>query len=394
MQSRTHPDAGFDQNSAVHAFSDADRVAALVERIAAWTRIESPTRNAAAVDAMMEQLVCDVEGEPVAIERVPGRNGLGGCVILRAGPDNGREPILLLSHLDTVHPIGTAEKDLPVRREGDRLYGPGIYDMKGGACLALDAFLEVARRGTSARPLVFLFTPDEEIGSITTRGLIEDMGRGAASVLVTEPARDGGRIVTSRKGVGRFDVAVEGRPAHSGSRHHEGRNAIHEAARQIALIDAMTDYERGVTTTVGLINGGTAMNTVPQHCRFSVDLRVVTVADGEEFAARLKGLSPLARDFKVSVTGGMNRPPFEKTPQVEGLFALAQAVGRDIGLEIADVPRTGGGSDGNFTAVMGVPTLDGLGIDGDGAHTLQEYALVSSVAPRAKLIAGLLERIR
>lgn len=390
-----HPKtASLDQNSAVHAFSDADRVAALVERIAAWTRLESPTRNANAVDAMMDQLVSDVEGEPVAIERVPGRDGLGGCVILRAGPDNGREPILLLSHLDTVHPIGTAEKDLPVRREGDRLYGPGIYDMKGGACLALDAFLEVARRGTSARPLVFLFTPDEEIGSITTRGLIEDMGRGAAAVLVTEPARDGGRIVTSRKGVGRFDVAIEGRPAHSGSRHHEGRNAIHEAARQIALIDAMTDYERGVTTTVGLINGGTAMNTVPQHCRFSVDLRVVTVADGEEFAARLKGLSPLAPDFKVSVTGGMNRPPFEKTPQVEGLFALAQAVGHDIGLAVADVPRTGGGSDGNFTAVMGVPTLDGLGIDGDGAHTLQEYALVSSVAPRAKLIAGLLERIR
>ncbi|MCG6122387.1 MAG: M20 family metallopeptidase [Microvirga sp.] len=385
---------GIDPNSAIHAFSDEARIAAIVERIAAWTRLESPTRNANAVNAMMDLLVSEVESEPVAIERYPGRDGLGGGVILRAGPDNGREPILVLSHLDTVHPIGTAEKDLPVRRDGDRLYGPGIYDMKGGACLALEAFLEVARRGTSARPLVFLFTPDEEIGSITTRGLIEDLGRSASAVLVTEPARDGGRIVTSRKGVGRFDIAIEGRPAHSGSRHHEGRNAIHEAARQIALIDAMTDYERGVTTTVGLISGGTAMNTVPQHCRFSVDLRVVTVADGEEFSARMKGLSPLAPDFKVSVTGGMNRPPFEKTPQVEGLFALAQEVGRDIGLDVLDVPRTGGGSDGNFTAVMGVPTLDGLGIDGDGAHTLQEYALVSSIAPRAKLIAGLLERLR
>lgn len=385
--------ATIDQNSAIHAFSDETRIARMVDRLCEWVRVESPTRNANAVNAMMDLLVSGVEGEKLAIERVPGRDGLGDAIILRAGPQNDREPILVMSHLDTVHPIGTAEKDNPVRREGDRLYGPGIYDMKGGAYLALEAFLEVSRRGTSARPLIFLFTPDEEIGSITTRGLIEDLGRKSAAVLVTEPAREGGRIVTSRKGVGRYDIHIEGRPAHSGSKHAEGRNAIHEAARQISKIEAMTDYERGVTTTVGLINGGTAMNTVPQHCRFSVDLRVATVADGEEFTALLKGLAPLAPDFKVTVTGGMNRPPFEKTPQVSELFALAQQIGNQIGLDVQDVARTGGGSDGNFTAVFGIPTLDGLGIDGDGAHTLQEYGLISSIAPRAKLIAGLLEQI-
>ena len=382
-----------DPKSAVNAFDDEARIARMVERLSEWVRVESPTRNANAVNAMMDMLVSGIDESIASVERVPGRDGLGDSVILRAGPQTNEKPILVLSHLDTVHPIGTAEKDNPVRREGDRLYGPGIYDMKGGAYLALEAFMEVARRGTAKRPLTFLFTPDEEIGSLTTRGLIEELGRHAEAVLVTEPARDGGRVVTSRKGVGRFDVHIEGRPAHSGSKHAEGRNAIHEAARQIAVIEAMTDYERGITTTVGLINGGTAMNTVPQHCRFSIDLRVATVADGEEFAAKIMGLVPLAADFKVTVTGGMNRPPFERTQEVAQIFALAQEIGKEIGLDVQECPRTGGGSDGNFTAIFGVPTLDGLGIDGDGAHTLQEYALISSIAPRAKLIASFLERI-
>ncbi|KPQ12247.1 MAG: glutamate carboxypeptidase [Saliniramus fredricksonii] len=382
-----------DPKSAVNAFDDEARIARMVERLSEWVRVESPTRNANAVNAMMDVLVSGIDESIATVERVPGRDGLGDSVILRAGPQTNEKPILVLSHLDTVHPIGTAEKDNPVRREGDRLYGPGVYDMKGGACLALEAFMEVARRGTAKRPLVFLFTPDEEIGSLTTRGLIEELGRHAEAVLVTEPAREGGKIVTSRKGVGRFDVHIEGRPAHSGSKHAEGRNAIHEAARQISVIEAMTDYERGVTTTVGLVNGGTAMNTVPQHCRFSIDLRVATVADGEEFAEKIMGLVPLAPDFKVTVTGGMNRPPFERTQEVAQIFTLAQEIGNEIGLDVQECPRTGGGSDGNFTAIFGVPTLDGLGIDGDGAHTLQEYALISSIAPRAKLIASFLERI-
>ncbi|WP_188914041.1 M20 family metallopeptidase [Salinarimonas ramus] len=365
----------------------------MVEDVCAWARHESPTDDAAAVDGMMDLLVAGLDGDPVTIERIPGRDGLGGSVILRAGPATSEKPALVLSHLDTVHPIGTAASDLPVRVEGDRLYGPGVYDMKGGAYLALQGFLEVARRGTAKRPMVFLFTPDEEIGSPTTRALIEHLGRDAAAVLVTEPARDGGKIVTCRKGVGRFDVHVEGRPAHSGSRHPDGRNAIYEAARQISAIEAMTDYSRGITTTVGLIKGGTAMNTIPQHCRFSIDLRVETAADGEELSAKILALAPQKPDFRVTVTGGMNRPPFERTPEVAALFDTASALASEIGFTLVETERTGGGSDGNFTAGLGVPTLDGLGIDGDGAHTLAEYGLVSSLGPRAMLAARLLETV-
>ncbi|MFN3685978.1 M20 family metallopeptidase [Salinarimonas sp.] len=378
------------QNSAAHAFAHPDATDRMVADIRAWAAIESPTSEPAAVNAMMDHLVAGLAGEPVAVERIPGRDGLGDSVILRAGPTTDDKHALVMSHLDTVHPIGTLA-DLPVRVEGDRLYGPGIYDMKGGAYLALAAFLEVARRGTASRPLVFLFTPDEEIGSPTTRGLIEHLGRAAAAVLVTEPARDGGKIVTARKGVGRFEVHVEGRPAHSGSRHPDGRNAIHEAARQILAIEAMTDYGRGVTTTVGLVSGGTALNTIPQHCRFGVDLRVETAADGEEFARAILGLAPQRPDFRVTVTGGMNRPPFERTPGVAALYERALACAAEIGLPLSETTRTGGGSDGNFTAGLGVPTLDGLGIDGDGAHTLAEYGLVSSIGPRAQLMARLLE---
>lgn len=365
----------------------------MVEGIARWARLESPTNAPDRVDAMLDMAAQDASDPAIAIERIPGRDGLGGMLLLRAGPQTGDNSILVLSHLDTVHPIGTEERDLPVRVEGDRLYGPGVYDMKGGAFLALEAFKAVARAGTAKRPLVFLFTPDEEIGSPTSREPIEALARRAAATLVTEPARDGGRIVTCRKGVGRFDVEIEGRPAHSGSRHADGRNAIAEAARQILAIQAMTDYARGVTTTVGMISGGTAMNVIPQFCRFGVDLRVVTAGDGEEFARRILGLEAQEPDFRVSVTGGMNRPPFERTPGVAALFDHARALAAEFGHDLGEVPRTGGGSDGNFTVAVGSPTLDGLGIDGDGAHTLSEYGLISSIAPQAKLMARLLETL-
>jgi len=379
--------------SALRAFDDATAETRMIEGLSAWVSVESPTRAPEAVNKMMDVAAANVADAPVEIERLPGRDGMADTLVLRAGPATAERAILVLSHLDTVHPLGTLERDLPLRIDGDRMYGPGVYDMKGGAYLALQAFKEVARAGAAKRPLVFLLTPDEEVGSPTTRPLIEDFGRRASHVLVTEPARDGGRVVTSRKGVGRFDVHVEGRPAHSGSRHADGRNAIREAARQILAIEALTDYERGVTTSVGLISGGTAMNTIPQHCRFSVDIRVAANADGEEFARLLLGLKPTEPDFKVSVTGGMNRPPYERTEAVSALFEHARGVAAELGIDLRDVPRTGGASDGNFTAALGVPTLDGLGVDGDGAHTLHEYALISSLVPRAKLMARLLETL-
>ena len=295
----------------------------------------------------------------------------------------------MLSHIDTVHPIGMLAGALPFRRDGDKLYGPGVYDMKGGAYLALDALCRVARAGTARLPIVHLFTSDEEVGSPTSRELIEAQARGARCVLVTEPARDGGKIVTARKGVGRFEVTATGIPAHSGGAHRKGRSAIKEMAHQILAIEAMTDYARGVTTTVGLITGGTAANVIPQHCRVSVDLRVRDAATGREFEERILGLKSVDPDVKLKVTGGMNRPPFEKTQGIEALLRQAQGLAREIGFELADTRMTGGGSDGNFTAALGVPTLDGLGAVGGNAHAEGEWASVTALAQRTTLVAAL-----
>ncbi len=369
---------------------DGEAMAAVV---AAWAEIESPTYEAAAVNRMQDAVAAHMASAPVAVERIAGRDGLGDTLVLRAGPQTGAAPTLIMSHVDTVHPLGTSSSNLHVRREGDRLYGPGIYDMKGGAFLALEAFKRVSVAGTANRPLVFLVTPDEEIGSPTTRALIEEEGRRAAFALVTEPARDGGKVVTARKGVGRFDVVIEGRPAHSGTGHAKGRSAIREAALQITAIENLTDYPRGVTTTVGMINGGTAANTIPQFARFCVDLRVATPEDGEAFTKRILGLAAHDPDVSVRVSGGMNRPPYPKTKDGEAFFERVRAIAAELGIDLMDVPMTGGGSDGNFTAAVGTPTIDGLGIDGDGAHTLQEYGLVSSLAPRALLMQRLLERL-
>lgn len=371
------------------SFDEAD----LVRGVSDWVAVESPTSDAAGVDRVMDLVAEEASGASVAVERIPGRDGLGGSVLLRAGPETGAPGTLVLSHLDTVHPVGTLRRDLPIRREGDRLYGPGIYDMKGGAYLAFRAFLAVAKAGEASRPLTFLFTPDEEIGSPTTRRLIEDLGRNAAAVLVTEPARDGGRCVTSRKGVGRFEVEIEGRPAHSGSRHQDGRSAIREAALHIMGIEGLTDYDRGVTTNIGRITGGTADNVVPQYCRFTVDLRVVTHEDGAAYEEKILGLQPRGPDIQLRIRGGMNRPPYERTEAIAGLYEQARKLAAEIGTDLQETVRTGGGSDGNFTAALGVPTLDGLGVDGDGAHTLHEHALVSSFVPRAQLMASLLRNL-
>ncbi len=366
---------------------------AMTSVLQGWVARESPTLDAAAVNKMQDLVQAFFSVGSCHVERLPGRDGLGDTLKVSAGPANGERPLLVMSHVDTVHPLKTIERDLPLRRDGDKLYGPGIYDMKGGAYLAAEAFRDVAIRGSARRPLVFLFTPDEEIGSPTTRAVIEDEGRRAAAALVTEPARDGGRIVTARKGVGRFEVHVEGRPAHSGARHQDGRSAIREAARQILAIEGMTDYARGVTTTVATVAGGTAPNVIPQHCRFSVDLRVTTVEDGRAFERAILDIRPHDPDVAVRVEGAMNRPPMAKTPEIQRLYDHAATLAAAIGFELPESPMTGGGSDGNFTAAIGTPTLDGLGCDGEGAHTLHEHCFVSSLAPRAALMARLLETL-
>jgi len=369
-------------------------LSAMLEGIRRWVVTESPTRDRAAVNRMVDLVQSDVAGLDVSIERIPGQNGLADNLVIRNTAAGEGPGILLLSHIDTVHPMGTVNAGLPFRRDGDRLYGPGLYDMKGGAYLALEAFRQVAKAKSAKMPVTYVFTPDEEIGSPTSRNLIEAEARRARYVLVTEPARDGGKCVTSRKGVGRFEVTTLGVPAHSGSRHQDGRSAIKEMARQVLAIEGLTNYERGVTTTVGVISGGTAPNVIPQHCHISVDLRVRDDAAGREFEAKILGLEPFDPGVKVKVTGGMNRPPFEKSAAIDVLFRHAQALARGVGFELKDTEMTGGGSDGNFTAALGVPTLDGLGIDGDGAHTEWEHGFISSIEPRTRLMRGLLETLQ
>jgi glutamate carboxypeptidase len=369
-------------------------VSAMVSGIQRWVENESPTSNKAAVNRMIDTVQSDVAGLPVAVERVPGRDGFADNLIVRNQAAGSGAGILIMSHIDTVHPIGTLGGPLPFRRDGDKLYGPGLFDMKGGAYLALEAFRQVARAGSAKLPVTFLFTPDEEVGSPTSRAIIEAEAKKSRYVLVTEPCRDGGKIVTSRKGVGRFEVKATGVPAHSGARHQDGRSAIKEMARQVLAIEGMTDYARGVTTTVGMIQGGTAPNVIPQHCHITADLRVRDVAAGEEFEAKILALAPVDPGVKLEVTGGMNRPPFEMSNAIEALFRHAQAVARGIGFALEHTEMTGGGSDGNFTAALGVPTLDGLGIDGDGAHTQWEHGLISSIEPRTLLMRGLLETLQ
>lgn len=367
----------------------------VIEGIRRWVSIESPTHDPAGVEAVLDAVEDDFKGLPVRFDRVAGVDGYGGILKVSSAEASNEKPILVLTHIDTVHPKGTLTGRLPFRREGDKLFGPGLYDMKGGAYLAVAGYRALVRAGVpTARPVTFLFTPDEEVGSPTSRAMIEEEAAKAAYVLVTEPARDGGRIVTARKGVGRFTITCTGRPAHAGARHQDGRSAIREMAHQILAIEGMTDYARGITTTVGLVKGGTAANVTPETCTADIDLRVPDPKVGEEMVARILGLTPVTPDVTVTLEGGINRPAYPKTETIVALLDRAKAVAHAVGFDLADCPMTGGGSDGNFTAALGVPTLDGLGIDGAGAHTLEEHGLVSSILPRARLLAGLMETLR
>jgi glutamate carboxypeptidase len=314
---------------------------------------------------------------------------------VRCDPTRNEPGILVLSHMDTVHPVGTLAGKLPWRREGDRVYGPGIYDMKGGLVLAVAAYRRIARsRRRTPLPITFLFTPDEEVSSPASRSFIEREARGYRYVLVTEPARDGGKIVTARKGIGVFIVRTRGRPAHAGANPDKGRNAIVAMAELALAIEGLNDRARGITTNVGLINGGTARNTVAEDCRIEVDLRFSDSASASEMEAKILALKSSRPDIETTVTGKITRPPFARERSVDLVFDQAAAIAREIGFTLESASPVGGGSDGNFTVAMGIPTLDGLGVDGDGAHTNEEHMKYSSIEPRTRLMQGLMERLQ
>jgi glutamate carboxypeptidase len=370
---------------------DTEAVLAAIERLVA---IESPTSDPAGVNRVLDAIAPMFGDTSATLTREIVGHRFGEMLRVSCpGEDNGAG-ILVLSHVDTVHPRGTLAADLPIRREGDRLYGPGVFDMKGGAVLAITAYLRLASSGRRPKlPVTFLFTPDEETGSIGTRPHIEAAARASKYVLVTEPRRSGGRVVTSRKGTGRFQIDARGRPSHAGTHHADGRSAVRAIARTILEIEAWTDYQRGITTNVGLVSGGTGVNVVPEHARITADVRVVDPAMAIEMDARFRGLVPQEPGVTLQVTGGMTRPPWTEDTGTKALLAQVQAVGREIGLELEAGPRTGGGSDANFSAAIGIPTIDGLGVEGAGAHTLEEYMLISSVEPGVRLFQGLFERL-
>jgi glutamate carboxypeptidase len=364
----------------------------ILDGIRRWVEIETPTEASAQVNKLATLVADGYRHLPATIERVAGQSGCGDHILARSAWGQDAPGILVLSHLDTVHPMGFIER-LPFGIEGDSAFGPGIYDMKGGAYLAYHAFAQLcASPERSPLGVTQLYVSDEEIGSPTSRALIEAEGRKAKYVLVTEPARDGGKIVTGRKGVARFEVFVKGVPSHAGSRPEDGRSAIRELANIIQTLEALNDIKRGVTVNVGVVRGGTRPNVIAEEAYAEVDLRVPSMVEAEELVPKILNLKSRTEGVSVKVSGDLNRPPYEKGNAGAALFEHAKTLATEIGFDLIDT-TTGGGSDGNFTAPH-TATLDGLGVDGKGAHTHYEQIYISSIEPRARLLHRLYQTLR
>ena len=315
---------------------------------------------------------------------------------LRKVPDNVPNKEMLEQDLgkpltQVRDPFGTLEQN-PCRIEGDRMYGPGTYDMKAGIYLALTALGEL--KSATALPIDLLLVPDEETGSHASRPAIERFAAHSRYALVGEPARaERGMCVTARKGTGMLRLKVRGRPAHAGVNHDRGRSAIREMAHQVLKLEAMTDYARGITVSVGTIRGGTTTNTVPSQCEAMVDFRVPDMPAAEQVLAQMSGLQAVGPDVTLDIDVELNRPPMVKTDAVVALLARAKGYAAEAGFVLEDAPMTGGGSDANFTSALGVPTLDGLGADGDAAHTLHEYIIVSTLPKRLEFWRRVLAKL-
>jgi glutamate carboxypeptidase len=361
----------------------------LLEFIEGLVAIESPSDDPAAVNTCGAELAKRLEAIGGRVTRLPSSTAGDH---LRASFGDGSRQILLLGHFDTVWPVGQLAR-MPIKREGGRLHGPGVFDMKAGIALAaLATRAVIERNGFDGCQAVMLWTTDEEIGSLTSRALIEAEAVRSEAVLVFEPSLPGGGLKTSRKGVGQFEMIARGVPAHAGLDPGKGVSAVRELARQITAIDDLQDPAHGVTVTVGVIKGGTRANVVPDEARATIDARANTRADAERVAAALKAARPYIAGAKVEVTGGFERPPLERTAAVVRLFETARRVAAEIGVALEE-GSAGGGSDGNLTAALGVPTLDGFGAVGDGAHALHEHVEIDALVPRAAVIAGLLARL-
>jgi glutamate carboxypeptidase len=360
----------------------------MLEGLRAWGECESPTFDAPAVNRMMDMASRDLTIMGARVERVPGRMGFGDCVLASFPHPRRSEPgILILGHLDTVHPVGTL-RDLPWHREGDLCFGPGIFDMKGGNYLSLEAIRQLQRAAwPTPLPLTVLFTSDEEVGSPSTRDLIEAEAARHKVVLVPEPARRDGGVVTGRYAIARFNLETVGQPSHAGLRLSEGRSAIREMAHQIIAIERLTTED--ATFSVGVVHGGQWVNCVPTTCVAEVLGMAKTQADLDRATDLLMALHPTGAGPGLIVRRGVTRPLWEPNEGCWALYETASAVARGLGFEIPH-QSSGGGSDGNFTGAMGIPTLDGVGPRGDGPHTLQEHIVIESLVERGRMMAGLL----
>lgn len=368
-------------------FCEADREWAL-DVAEALARIESPSDDPGAVARCAGELLRRCEALGARAELLPA-DGAGPHV--RAVMGGGPRRLLLLGHTDTVWPVGTLQA-MPVERRDGRLFGPGVFDMKGGLAVGLHALRALQQHGGIPATVVLLATSDEEIGSATSRRLIEEEARKADAVLVLEPALADGSVKTARKGVGEFRLEVTGIPAHAGLDPGAGASAIRELAAQTLALERLADPPRGTTLNVGVIGGGTRSNVVAERAFALVDVRVTSATEADRVTAALRGLRPADGRVRLDVRGSVGRPPLERTAGVVQLFEQARAVARELGQSLGE-GAAGGASDGNFTAALGVPTLDGLGVVGDGAHARHEHLQIGPLAFRSALLAGLVVRL-
>jgi glutamate carboxypeptidase len=364
----------------------------MVARLRPWIECESPTYDAAAVNRMMDLAAYDLTVAGAVVERIPGRMGFGGTVRARfPHPDFGKPGILIAGHMDTVHPIGTLEK-LPFKRDGDICYGPGIMDMKGGNFISLEAIKALAKAGMQTPlPVTVLFTPDEEVGTPSTRDLIEAEAAKNKYVLVPEPAKQDGGAVIGRYAIARFNLRTVGRPSHAGWALAEGRSAIAAMAKKILEIEAMTSDD--CTFSVGVIHAGQWVNCVSSSCEAQALTMAKTQEDLDRGVAAMMALQGEENGVTFEVTRGVTRPVWEPNqPGTMAMFDVAKEICAELGFELTGA-SSGGGSDGNFTGFMGIPTLDSIGVRGKGLHTLGEHIEVASLTERAKLTAALLMRL-
>ncbi len=367
----------------------------MVSTIRDLVEIESPSDNKAAVDRVAEAVAEKFSrlGGEIRFHRA---KDFGSHLQVNFGGRSAK-PVLLLGHYDTVYPLGTLAK-MPCRVAGNKLTGPGVLDMKSGIALMLHALAALQEwhaegwHGVLLRPVTVLLVSDEEVGSSSSRAITEALAKRAAAVLVLEPSygREGA-VKTARKGVGDFLLKVTGKAAHAGLDFEKGVNAIRELARQIERVSGFTDLKRGLTVNVGVVSGGSRTNVVPAEAAAQIDVRIARLKDAAGIDKKMRKLRPFDRRCKVEIKGGINRPPMERTAGVAALYRQAAAIARELGWKLGEA-AVGGGSDGNFTAGLGIPTLDGLGGVGDGAHATHEHILISELPRRAALIAGLIER--